>query len=155
VRSVSVKGSAGKPADRERAGVNDRSQIIRYKVKKGDSLSSLAQRFKTTPAEIKKQNRIRGNKIQTGQIIRIGGQSQTSESEPDGRDNGEKKANQRPNAKTTTPADPAGSGVYKVKKGDILDRIARKNSISIAQLIELNKLDRSGHIQPGQTIILR
>jgi membrane-bound lytic murein transglycosylase D len=155
VRAVSVKGSAGKPADRDRAGVNDRSQIIRYKVKKGDSLSSLAQRFKTTPLEIKKQNRIRGNKIQTGQIIRIGGQSQTSESEPDGRDNGEKKANQRPNAKAKTAGEPAGNGVYKVKKGDSLDRIARKNSISIARLMELNKLDRSGHIQPGQTIILR
>ena len=68
-----VKTSGGKTPERDKAAAGDNGQVVRYKVKKGDSLSSLAQRFKTTPSEIRKQNRIRGNKIQTGQILRIGG----------------------------------------------------------------------------------
>ncbi len=68
-----VKASAGKKSQGGKAAAAENGQIVRYKVKKGDSLSSLAQRFKTTPSEIRKQNRIRGDKIQAGQIIRIGG----------------------------------------------------------------------------------
>ncbi len=157
VPARSVKASSGKPSDRDsKVAVNNGAQIIRYKVKKGDSLSSLAQRFKTTPSEIKKQNRIRGNKIQTGQIIRIGGQAETSEAEPDRREDSGKKTNQSPKvAQTGTAGESAGSMVYKVKKGDSLDRIAKRNNISLARLIELNNLDRSGNIQPGQAIILK
>ena len=68
-----ARASAGKTAAPDKVAAADNGPVIRYKVKKGDSLSALAQRFKTTPSEIKKQNGIKGNKIQTGQILRIGG----------------------------------------------------------------------------------
>jgi LysM repeat protein len=42
-----------------------------------------------------------------------------------------------------------------VKKGDSLDKIARKKNISLARLLELNKLDRNDSIHPGQVIVLK
>ena len=44
---------------------------------------------------------------------------------------------------------------YKVKKGDSLDRIAKKNNVKVAKLIELNNLEKRENIRPGQLIVVR
>lgn len=156
VRTVRyAKGPTGKQPERDKSVANDNGRIIRYKVKKGDSLSSLAQRFHTTPAEIKRINRIKANTLQAGRIIKIGSPAGTSEAESDRPENGEKKAvSQKKNVQQENAGEPARS-VYRVKKGDSLDRIARKNNISLARLLELNKLDMGENIQPGQNIVLK
>jgi len=46
-------------------------ELTRYRVKKGDTLSSLAGRFATTVSEIKKINRLKGNMLKSGQIITV------------------------------------------------------------------------------------
>lgn len=45
--------------------------ISRYRVKKGDTLSSLARRFETTISEIKKMNSIKGNTLKIGQVLKF------------------------------------------------------------------------------------
>jgi membrane-bound lytic murein transglycosylase D len=150
-----AKGSSSQQPERDKAQVNGNGQIIRYKVKKGDSLSSLAKRFNTTSSEIKRMNRIKGNSVQTGRIIKIVGQVGASEAEPERSESTEKKTTLK---KKSVPKDvaskPAGS-VYTVKKGDSLDKIARKKNISLARLLELNKLDMNDSIHPGQVIVLK
>ena len=47
--------------------------ITKYKVKKGDTLSSVAQQFNTTAQEIKKLNNINGNSLKRGTTIKISG----------------------------------------------------------------------------------
>jgi LysM repeat protein len=151
-----AKGSSSQQPERDKIQANGNGQIIRYKVKKGDSLSSLAQRFNTTSSEIKRMNRIKGNSVQTGRIIKIVGQGGASEAEPERSESTEKKTTLK--KKKSVPKDvasePAGS-VYTVKKGDSLDKIARKKNISLARLLELNKLDRNDSIHPGQAIVLK
>ncbi|MDD5711567.1 MAG: LysM peptidoglycan-binding domain-containing protein [Smithellaceae bacterium] len=53
-----------------------KNQSIRYKVKKGDTLTSLARRFETTPGRIKSANKIRGNNLRAGQVLKISPQAQ-------------------------------------------------------------------------------
>jgi LysM repeat protein len=124
-------------------------------VKKGDSLSSLAQRFNTTSSEIKRINRIKGNRVQTGRIIKIVGQAGASEAEPERSESTEKKTTLKKKSVTKDVASESAGSVYTVKKGDSLDKIARKKNISLARLLELNKLDRNDRIHPGQVIVLK
>lgn len=63
-----TSGQASKPDK------SQNEQITRYKVKKGDTLSSVAKRFKTSPSEIRRLNNIKGDAIQSGRIIKVGGQ---------------------------------------------------------------------------------
>ncbi len=48
----------------------DESRIV-YRVKRGDTLSSIAREFDTTVAAIKRSNRLRSNKISTGDRLTI------------------------------------------------------------------------------------
>jgi membrane-bound lytic murein transglycosylase D len=73
-----TKDTSGQPSERDKS---QNEQLSRYKVKKGDTLSVLAQRFKTTPAEIRRLNKIKGDSLQAGRIIKIGVQSGASKSE--------------------------------------------------------------------------
>ncbi|MCX5858134.1 MAG: LysM peptidoglycan-binding domain-containing protein, partial [Deltaproteobacteria bacterium] len=73
-----TKDTSGQPSERDKS---QSEQLGRYKVKKGDTLSVLAQRFKTTPAEIRRLNKIKGDSLQAGRIIKIGVQSGASKSE--------------------------------------------------------------------------
>ena len=47
------------------------SSTIVYRVKRGDTLSSIAQLFDTTVAKIKSWNRLNGNAIATGARLKI------------------------------------------------------------------------------------
>jgi LysM repeat protein len=44
---------------------------------------------------------------------------------------------------------------YPVKQGDSLNRIARKNNISIEKLLTLNRMAQNDHIRPGQVILIQ
>lgn len=63
VASRSLSGSATVPATRE-------SQIV-YRVKRGDTLSSIARLFDTTVARIRTMNKLRGSAISPGDRLKI------------------------------------------------------------------------------------
>ncbi|MEA1936214.1 MAG: LysM peptidoglycan-binding domain-containing protein [Thermodesulfobacteriota bacterium] len=46
------------------------------------------------------------------------------------------------------------TNTYTVRKGDCLDRIARKHKVSLRSLLRMNKLSRRDRIYPGQIIIV-
>ncbi len=67
-----AKSSKKAAKDRKEIAANNHSEkIVKYRVKRGDTLQSLASRFNTTVDEIKEMNRIKGNKILLNQVIKI------------------------------------------------------------------------------------
>ncbi len=100
-----------------------------HRVSKGETLYSIAKRYKTTVAAISKANNIRnGEFIQTGRRLQVplnGGEICASK-----------------------PAD-----TYKVKKGDSLSFIAQKFNTDVETLKRINNL-KSSSIAVGQTITL-
>jgi LysM repeat protein len=44
---------------------------------------------------------------------------------------------------------------YKVKKGDNLARIAKKNGVALQKLLTLNQMTTNDDIHPGQEIVLQ
>ncbi|MEK5393718.1 LysM peptidoglycan-binding domain-containing protein [Margalitia sp. FSL K6-0131] len=99
-----------------------------YKVKKGDTLSGIAQKFHTTVSKLKSLNKIKNvNFIRVRQTIKI----------------------QAKGKKTTIAAK-----YHKVVKGDTLWEIAKKNKTTVKKLKSLNKL-KSDIIYPGQKIMVK
>jgi membrane-bound lytic murein transglycosylase D len=110
-----------------------KGETVKYRVKKGDSLWLLARRFNTTVSIIKRVNGLRSNRLQIGQVLKIG----------------------EGTTKTTKKAASSSSKTYTVRKGDSLYLIARRNGIKLEKLLELNRMTKSSTIYPGQTIRLQ
>ncbi|MCD4829095.1 MAG: LysM peptidoglycan-binding domain-containing protein [Candidatus Cloacimonetes bacterium] len=111
-------------------------------VRRGDTLSGIALKYRTTVSRIKALNGLRSDVIYVGQRLRLigsvsGGTSAVAGSAPRG----------------ATP------GIYVVMRGDTIDGIARKLKVTRKHLIDLNNLvvhnqrgKRIVIIQPGQKL---
>lgn len=114
---------------------------ITYKVAKGDTLYSISRKYQITVAELRTANNLSENDvIKVGQKLII----------PDA-DIGTAAA--LSSSKNTSSGTPSGKTVvYTVAKGDTLYGIARKNGMSVADLMSLNNLDSSAVIKVGQKL---
>ncbi len=102
---------------------------VHYVVRKGDSLWKIARRFNTTTQEIQSLNRLKGTRLQIGQVLRIPrGSSSVSE------------------IKTKE---------YKVMKGDSPSVIAQKYRMSLSEFLRINRLTPRSTIYPGQSLLVR
>ena len=107
-----------------------------YRIKPGDSLNLIAQKFDIEVEILQDINSIDGSKIQAGEILKI----------PDAghSDLGEALASAGANT-------PQG---YRVREGDSLYRIASKFNVSVEDIIVWNALDRKAYLKPGQQLKL-
>lgn len=105
------------------------SNIFIYTVKKGDSLYSIAQRYKTTVKEIQNLNYLKNINLQVGQKLRIPEKYGEEEVLPNYVN-------------------------YIVKKGDTLYSIARKNDITVDTLMRDNNLANT-NLKIGETLRIR
>lgn len=149
-RYAAVKSGQGSEHDR-----SHKEKIIRYKVKSGDTLSSVAQRFNATPSEIKKLNNLKGDNIRIGQTIKVGNRAGASRSKaaPEKQSAVGMTAAHKANGTKAVPD--SDGAIYKVRKGDSLDKIAKKSNVSLAKILELNGLDTTDIIRPGQVIVVK
>lgn len=119
-----------------------------YRVRKGDSLHSIAQRYRLSVAELKAANRLSANRLRNGQTLVIPGQPGRPVIEPES----PRQLAQVDRSKAV-PAR-ASSRTYTVKSGDTLWQIAKKNDVDVADIKRWNKLDSHG-VKPGQTLALQ
>ncbi|MGE6630808.1 NlpC/P60 family protein [Bacillus sp. NPDC077027] len=98
------------------------------KVQKGDSLSVLAKKYKTTVSKIKSENKLKSNIIYVGQTLTIQGASTSAK------------------VKATS-----SSTTYKVVKGDTLSKVSKKFSMTVKELKSLNNL-KTDLIKIGQVL---
>ena len=102
-----------------------------YTVKKGDSLGAIAERFGVTVDQLRDWNGIKGNNIQAGQKLTIGGKSKSSS-----------KAGSSKSAKAKT---------HKVRSGESLGVIAEKYGTTAAAIRHANGI-KGDNIKAGQTL---
>lgn len=114
---------------------------LSYTVRSGDSLSVIAERYKTSVSELVAINQLRDrNTIRVGQTLLL---PQQDGSVPTLVVN-----NDRP---VPIPTD----GEYEVRRGDTVSLIAERHRIPLEAVLSLNNLDSNGVIYPGQTLRLR
>jgi len=137
-----------------KASLNE--DIIKYRVKKGDTLASVAKRFHASVDEIAKTNKLKRKRIRAGQIIKISGAGGVDSGNARQDDvKATAKASSKRAVRGKKDHTKAETGSYTVKKGDSLAKIARENGVGLDTLLEKNKLSRQDRIRPGQTIVLK
>ncbi|WP_432502086.1 lytic transglycosylase [Kineococcus arenarius] len=104
----------------------------------GETLTSIAAQHGTTVAALREANGLdaRGF-IRAGQVLKVGGGTSTGTT-----------------GAGTAGADTPASGTYTVRAGDTLSHIAAATGTTVATLVELNGLDRTGFIVEGQELRL-
>jgi membrane-bound lytic murein transglycosylase D len=126
-------------------------ETIKYKVKKGDTIASVAKRFDTTVDEIRKLNNFKKRKtLKNGQVIIVS--NKNGEKQGNGSD---KEMHKKPSKRNKEAVSNEGGKTYTVRNGDNLGKIAKKNGVSLHKILEMNKLAHEDNIHPGQVIILR
>lgn len=117
---------AAEPVDR---GEKDKPSPIQiksvHKVAKGETLYSIAQRYKLSVAQLTALNGIKGNNLKAGDTLKI--------------------AATKPAAKD--------SRQYVAKRGDTLATVAKKFNVATVDLVKWNNLGRKG-LQPGSKIVI-
>ena len=109
-----------------------------YKVKAGDSLHGIANRYRVTVNTLKDINQLRGNNLSIGQTLSIPTEPGMKFNEP---------LFQRSSA-------PAASRSYSVRKGDNLWSIAKSQGVKVNDLKRWNNL-RSNDLKLGQQLKLQ
>ncbi len=130
-----------------------------YKVEKGDTLYSISRKYQITVAELRAANNLSENDvIKIGQKLIIPTADITTavalatDNSKKSQDTGTKDTNK------TTATNTAASGkdsLYVVEKGDTLYGIARKNNLTVAELMNLNNLNSSDVIKIGQKLKIK
>ncbi len=116
-------------------GDYDKSRMLRHVVKRGESLSRLAEKHGVSQSTLVEINQLRSRDIQIGQTIYIPQQGQSRAAAPVRSD------------------DKSQMIRHVVKRGESLSRLAEKHGVSQARLVEINKL-KSRNIQVGQVLYI-
>lgn len=128
-------------------------QKLRYRVRSGDVLGTIARQYGVRVSDLRSWNRIRGNLIRVGQTLNIwvlpSYSAQTKELYTA---KSTSKAPQKPVA-VQEVGDLGDRRRYTVKSGDSLWTISRDNNTSIEKLKQANKL-ASNTIKPGQSLVI-
>jgi len=119
-------------------------------VRKGDTLEKIANRHDTTIAALLTLNRMKlKDPLYVGRILKI---REPGEGTGVAAERGKQKraAKDAGDVQDTTQK----TTVYRVKRGDTLEKIARKHNTSVGELRKLNKIKQSDVIFVGQNLKL-
>ncbi len=121
--------------------------LTTYRVKRGDSLSKIAKRFKTTVRELRRLNHLRRNTIYVGQKLLVP-KLISSFKTPSRFSKTENSPLFVPNGLTKVPI----YKYYRVKRGDSVLKIAKKFRVSPRVIIRENHLRRPYLLRVGQRL---
>jgi membrane-bound lytic murein transglycosylase D len=104
-----------------------------YRVRRGDTLSRIARRLGVRESDLVSANNLRSrHRIRAGMTLRV----------------------PRRGGGSVARAEPPPDGLYRVRRGDNLDTIARRFGTTAAELVQLNGLRNANRIHVGQTLRL-
>ncbi len=112
---------------------NSSNDIYRYKIKKGDTVGELAEKFGVSTNQLRRWNGMRGNTLIAGRTLKIYGGSEASA------------------LGDNTTKTSANVNYYKVKRGDTIGEIAELFKVSASSIRRWNNL-RSNKIIAGQSL---
>jgi D-alanyl-D-alanine carboxypeptidase (penicillin-binding protein 5/6) len=123
-----------------------------HRVKKGDTLFKIANRYGCEISELKAWNQIRGSRIDPGQKLAI---YQSIPGKASAKTSARKSSGTKV-AKKAVAQKSSGSGtvhLYTVRRGDTLWKIAQKfDGITVDDIMKTNRIRRAKALKPGTTL---
>lgn len=118
----------------------------RYKIKEGDSLESIAQRFDTSVVTIQRLNELDASPVRTGEKLVIPAPWDALKQQA------ENDAKWLPKASSAGQDSAEKAEKYQVKQGDTLWRIAKSHGVSVADLTRWNGEATVASLRPGMML---
>jgi len=118
-----------------------RIQLKRHKVARGESLRTVARKYKTSPEAIQQTNRLHGARLHAGRdlIVPVSAKNLAY-------------YNLKP---YKAPKKKSRKIYYRVRRGDSLWKIARRYSVSIKSLAKWNHMTTRTTLRPGKKLVIR
>lgn len=128
-----------------RDNVENENEFIIHRVRRGETLSTIARKYGTTQAKLKEVNNIWGGRLVAGKKLKV----------PD-REYGRMPASISPVSENTEAQSSSSGGElrYRVQRGDNVHSIAKRFGISVSSLLERNNLNTRNLIRAGKTLII-
>lgn len=114
-----------------------------YKVKQGDTLWTISQKYGTSVSQLKSLNKLSSDIIYPGQVLEVNKSSTKSTS-----------SNKSATKSSNSSSSSKGNSTYTVKSGDTLSAIALRHGTTVQNLKSWNKLT-SDVIYPGQKLSVK
>lgn len=130
------------------AKLSDKERLSwqRYKIKTGDSLIKIANKFHTTPELVAKVNNVKGTNIRAGKHLLIPVAAQALDDYILSQDQRLVKTQSRNRNGVKT--------IHQVKNGDTLWDISRKYNVSTKSIAKWNGMAPRDYIKPGQKLVI-
>jgi len=127
-----------------------------HRVRRGETLTTIARRYDVEVSEIRHANDLRGSVIQLGQVLVIPKPGMAADALPGGTLVAETRpeiAAQLPERQpATAPAEKKSSTVHVVKPGDTLYGVARRYGVTIPALAAANGMNSKSHLTAGDRL---
>ncbi len=129
------------PPERER-----KTKVVKYKVKRGDTLASISKKFGTSSKSLLSANGLKSEaQVTEGKILKIPVKQQEKATQV--------ASGKKGKSKKTAAAEPTVIK-YTVKKGDTLTQIAKRYSTTTAEIMKLNHL-QGAQLKSGQVLKIK
>jgi membrane-bound lytic murein transglycosylase D len=126
-------------------------QYTQYKVKRGDTISTIAARFHVPTANLKQTNKLNSHIINVGQTLLIPTGNSTLPAIPQLIASN---SSQNPDTSSTAAATYSQQQTHTVESGDTLWNIAQRYNVSHLTIAKLNKIKPTSTLKIGQTLVL-
>jgi len=135
--------TAKKSSKKKSSKTKPSQQLVKHKIKNGETLFTIAHKNHTTIEEVRKSNGLKkGAKLKIGQVLKVPKDTyfptKTSKNKKIA-----KKVSKKKSVKLTK---------YRIKKGDTLSGIAHKHHTTISQIRKDNKMKKGQTLKLGKTL---
>lgn len=131
----------------EKVPADQRLTWTEYRIRRGDSLNSIAGRFHTTPGVLRGMNRLRGNTIIAGDTLLVPQPSRNAESYS----HSEEQRLARSQSRAVAGRQKVD---YRVRRGDTLWEIARAHQVGVRELAGWNNMAPGDPLRVNQKLVI-
>jgi len=130
---------------------SERGKLVRYRVRRGDTLPTIAEQFDITVAELKRWNGLRSDRVARGVVLKVypGGRPAPQNAQAAAKN----KARERQDV-TVSAANDGQAVVHEVRQGETLWSIARAYQTTVEALRAANRFLVGRQLQAGDQLMI-